>query len=123
MAGSICSPGIFLENKGKGVHLEATDELIIEALSEPDHTQPPEGNRTVYWKKIRSRREWWLKVVIADEDSGLQVLSAYENSQKGAKLWRCSEAGHRLLGGWRPIVHLDPYRPYQKRRPNRNDGT
>lgn len=78
----------FLENKGKGVHLEATDELIIEALSEPDHTQPPEGNRTVYWKKIReSYGEWWLKVVIADEDSGLQVLSAYENSQKGAKLW------------------------------------
>ena len=78
----------FIENKTKGVHLEATDDLIIGALGEPDYAQPPEGNRTVYWKKIRkSRGEWWLLVVAADEDSGPQVISTYENSEKGAKLW------------------------------------
>ena len=88
MAGSSSLPRHFLEKKANGEHLEATDEHLIDALSDPDHLQPPEGNRTVYWKKIReSHGEWWLLVVVADEDSGLQVLSAYENSEKGAKLW------------------------------------
>ena len=79
----------FLERRADGEHLEATDELIIKTLSEPDHTQPPEGNRTVYWKKIReSHGEWWLLVVVAEEPSGPQVLSAYKDTRgRGERLW------------------------------------
>ncbi len=78
----------FLDNRAKSIHSEATDELIIEALREPEYIQPPEGNRTVYWKKIMGQwGEWWLLVVISEETGGLQVLSAYENSERGLRLW------------------------------------
>ena len=71
--------GHFLDNRARGVHPEATNELIIEALSGPDHILPPEGNRTVYWKRIAESDIdfWWLVVVIAEETSGLQILTSY----------------------------------------------
>ena len=77
-----------LEKWSGGDHLEATDEFIILTLSNPDHVERTEGNRTVYWKKIQEiDGEWWLLVVVTAEESGLQVLSAYENTERGAKLW------------------------------------
>ena len=80
----------FLDNRARGVHLEATDERIIEALSSPDHVQPPEGNRIVYWKSILELEQgnWWMVVVIAEETTGLQVLSAYRDTvDRGERLW------------------------------------
>lgn len=80
----------FLENRAKGNHLEATDDLIIQALSEPDHAQHPEGNRTVYWKRVSAsnHENWWLVVVVVEETSGLQVLSAYRDEiARGERLW------------------------------------
>ena len=78
----------FLEKMELGDHLEATAEIIALALSEPDHVQPPEGNRTVYWKKILELDyEWWLVVVISAEAGGTQVLTPYDNTDKGARLW------------------------------------
>ena len=82
--------GHFLENRANGVHTEATDERIILALSEPEHIMPPEGNRTVYWKRIAESDVdfWWLVVVIAEETSGLQVLTAYrDTTTRGERLW------------------------------------
>ena len=77
----------FLENRERGIHQEATDEQITEALGGPDYIQPPEGNRTVYWKRIMEPQgEWWLLLVISGEGEA-QVLSAYENSEKGTRLW------------------------------------
>ena len=71
-----------------GDHLEAVDELIVLALSIPDYVEPPEGNRTVYWKLIQDvDGDWWIQVVVIAEASGLQVLSACENTEKGARLW------------------------------------
>ncbi len=80
----------FLDNRTKGAHLEATDERIIEALIAPDHVQAPEGNRTVYWRSIleSDQGNWWLVVVIAEEATGLQVLSAYrDTTDRGERLW------------------------------------
>jgi hypothetical protein len=80
----------FLDNRANGVHPEATDELIIEALSEPDYILPPEGNRTVYWKRIAEPDKyiWWLVVVVAEETSGLQVLTVYrDTTTRGERLW------------------------------------
>ena len=79
----------FLERKSAGEHLEASDELIIDVLSNPDHIQPPQGNRTPHWKKILELNtdDWWLVVVIADEITGPQVLSAYEANVRGERLW------------------------------------
>ena len=79
-----------LDNTAKGLRLEATDERIITALSEPDHVQLPEGNRTVYWKSIleSDQDNWWLVVVMADEASGLQILTAYRDmTGRGERLW------------------------------------
>lgn len=79
-----------IDNRAKGVHLEATDQRIIAALSEPDHTQPPEGNRTVYWKWITVSDDdnWWLVVVVAEERGGLQILTAYrDTTDRGERLW------------------------------------
>ena len=78
----------FLGKRAAGDHLEATDEAIISTLIDPDHGESPEGNRTVYWKLIGElNQHWWLLVVIVNEDSGPQVLSAFENTEKGARLW------------------------------------
>ena len=80
----------FRDNRADGVHLDATDERIIDALSEPDHIQAPEGNRTVYWKDILESNQynWWLVVVIAEETDGLQVLTAYRDTTgRGERLW------------------------------------
>ena len=80
----------FGENRARDEHLEATDELIISALSEPDYVQDPEGNRTVYWKRITESGEdyWWLLVVIVEETGGPQVLSAYRDTRgRGERLW------------------------------------
>ena len=82
--------GHFLDNRANGVHLDATDERIIVALSEPDHIQPLEGNRTVYRKSIleSDQDNWWLVVVVAEESSGLQVLTAYrDTTARGGRLW------------------------------------
>ena len=80
----------FIDNRAIGEHTEASDELIIEVLSEPDHAQPPEGNRTVYWKRIieSDGDNWWLLVVVAEEADGPQVLSAYKDTRgRGERLW------------------------------------
>ena len=63
--------------------MEATDELIATTLRDPDSTQPPEGNRTVYWKMIveSDDDDWWLLVVVAEESGGPQVLSAYRDAR------------------------------------------
>ncbi len=80
----------FREKKAGGEHVEATDELIIAALSDPDYIQPPEGNRTVYWKLIveTDGDNWRLLVVVAEEPDGPQVLSAYKDTRgRGERLW------------------------------------
>lgn len=79
----------FLERRNIGEHQKATDELIIEVLSDPDQIQPPQGNRTVYWKKIQepNQDDWWLLVVIAEETGGPQVLSSYRANDRGNTLW------------------------------------
>ena len=72
-----------LDNRHKGEHLEATDDRIIAALSQPDYIQPPDGNRTVYWKMIveSDDNNWRLLVVVAEERDGPQVLSAYRDAR------------------------------------------
>lgn len=80
----------FLDNRAKGEHPEATDDRIIAALSEPDYIQPPEGNRTVYWKIITELYDddWRLLVVVAEEPDGPQVLSAYRDARgRWERLW------------------------------------
>ena len=80
----------FLDNRAGGEHSEATDELITAALSDPDYIQPPEGNRTVYWKMIVETDDdnWRMLVVIAEEPGGPQVLSAYKDTRgRGEGLW------------------------------------
>lgn len=79
----------FLERKNTGDHQKATNENIINTLNAPDYIQPPQGNRTEYWKKFPApdTGDWWLVVVIADEANGPQVLTAYEDTIRGARLW------------------------------------
>ena len=80
----------FLDNRARGEHSEATDELITAALSDPDYAQPPEGNRTVYWKMIleANAENWRFLVVVAEEPNGPQVLSAYQDTRgRGEGLW------------------------------------
>ena len=80
----------FRENRARGTHLEATEERIILALSGPDHVQPPEGNRTVFWKNILESNQdnWWLVVVVVEESGGLQILTAYrDTTDRGERLW------------------------------------
>ncbi len=80
----------FLDNRAGGEHSEATDELITATLSDPDYIQPPEGNRTVYWKMIVETDDdnWRMLVVIAEEPGGPQVLSAYKDTRgRGEGLW------------------------------------
>jgi hypothetical protein len=80
----------FIDNRAKGEHSEATDELITAVLSDPDYIQPPEGNRTVYWKIILETNDdnWRMLVVVAEEPGGPQVLSAYKDTRgRGASLW------------------------------------
>ena len=70
--------------------MEARNERILIALSEPDHVQPPEGNRTVYWKNIleSDQENWWLVVVVAEEARGPQILTAYRDTiDRGERLW------------------------------------
>ena len=80
----------FLDNRAKDEHTEATDDRIIATLSEPDYIQPPEGNRTVYWKMIVEwdDNNWRLLVVVAEERDGPQVLSAYRDTRgRWERLW------------------------------------
>ena len=80
----------FLDNRARGEHSEATDELITAVLSDPDYIQPPEGNRTVYWKMILEAEDdnWRMLVVVAEEPGGPQVLSAYKDTRgRGVGLW------------------------------------
>ena len=80
----------FLDNRARYEHSEATDDRIIAALSEPDYIQPPEGNRTVYWKMIveSDDNNWRLLAVVAEERDGLQLLSAYRDARgRCERLW------------------------------------
>ena len=80
----------FLDNGARDEHTEATDELITAVLSDPDYIQPPEGNRTVYWKMILETNDdnWRMLVVVAEEPGGPQVLSAYKDTRgRGERLW------------------------------------
>ena len=83
----------FMDNRQAGRHSEATNIRIGYVLENPEMIEPPDGERQVFWRRIRDTGtgEWWMKVVIDREPSIPEILTAYRDvTGKGERLWRQS---------------------------------